>query len=79
MLKRGGYYGDTQQNYTAGMNRWDAQYKSGSGGVSISGTTINITQPGASGAEIEARVHNGLRTAAARRVQTNLAEFQGGY
>lgn len=79
VLKHGGYYGDTQQNYTAGMNRWDAQYKSGSGGVSISGTTINITQPGASGAEIEARVHNGLRTAAARRVQTNLAEFQGGY
>jgi hypothetical protein len=79
VLKHGGYYGDTQRNYTAGMNRWDAQYKSGSSGVSISGTTINITQPGASGAEIEARVHNGLRTAAARRVQTNLAEFQGGY
>lgn len=79
VLKRGGYYEDTQQNYTAGMNRWNAQYKGGSGGVSISGTTINITQPGASGAEIEARVHNGLRTAAARRVQANLAEFQGGY
>jgi len=78
VLKHGGYYADTQRNYTAGMNAWDARYKGG-GDVSISGTTINITQPGASAAEIASAVHRKLAADTARRIQGNLAEFQGGY
>ena len=78
-LKQGGYYGDTQQKYTAGMNRWEAQYSRSNSNVLITGTTVNVTQPNASPTEVAAAVQRGIQAAAARRVQGNLAELQGGY
>jgi hypothetical protein len=59
------------QDYARGIERM--------AGITVSGTTINITQPGASVDKIEAAVNSGITKAAATRVQRNMAELQGAY
>lgn len=78
-LKQGGYYEDTQSNYTAGMERWEKQYGAVSSKVEIGNVNIHIMQPGADGEEIQRRVAAGISNATDAQVTRNLNEFAGVY
>ena len=78
-LKSGGYYSDTQSNYTAGMDRWDRRYGDVSHSVTIGSISVSIDRPGASPEEVQRRVTLGVADAMGAQVQRNLNEFAGSY
>ncbi len=78
-LKAGGYYGDTLQNYTAGISAWEHRFPHVAQQVSVGAVHVVITQPGASAEEVERRVVSGVSKAMGRQVTRNLNEFAGGY
>jgi hypothetical protein len=86
-LKGGGYYEAPQDQYTAGVERWDRTYqKRGYGGggggstpVTIGQVNVHIMQPNASPEEVQARVMAGVSAGARKEIQRNLNEFQGVY
>ena len=78
-LKAGGYYGDTLQNYTAGISSWEHRFPHVAQQVSVGAIHVAITQPGASAEEVQRRVMAGVSTAMGRQVTRNLNEFAGGY
>ena len=83
-LKQGGYYADTQSNYTAGVERWRQKYqKSYAGGdsqdVTIGSVNVHINQPNASPQEVQARVSAGLADGLRSERRRNLLELSGAY
>jgi hypothetical protein len=82
-LKQGGYYADTQSNYTAGVERWDKQYQKSYGddsqAVTIGSVNVHINQPNASPQEVQARVSAGVLDGLRTATQRNLLEFQGAF
>jgi len=78
-LKSGGYYTDSQRNYTAGIENWDRKYSGVTSSMTVGSVSVNITQPGASPAEIQQRVYTAMQRSYDAQVTRNLNEFAGAY
>ena len=81
-LKQGGYYADSQRNYTAGMEHYERQYKGSYGGdmsMSVGHVSIQIGGTNVGPQELQARVAQGMAQGTRKEIQRNLAEFSGVY
>ena len=79
MLKHGGYYEDSQQNYAAGLAHYDSMYKGGAangGSVTVGSMTININKPHPSNDEVAGVITRRLQDLQGKAVQRNLAQQQ---
>jgi hypothetical protein len=82
ILKRGGYYEDSEKNYAAGMAHYDTMFQNPAnaprtgGSVTVGSMTININKPHPSNDEVASVVTRRLQDLQGKAVQRNLAQQQ---
>src|SRR5579859_4827686 len=74
ILKRGGYYSDSESNYLTGLQRWDSQYGGAAMQVTIGSINVPVTQPNATPQQVKDAVQKGVTESLKDRVWRNMTE-----